>query len=206
MKELSIPFKEEISPFKTGSNWKEFRGFSPSGLVPCLIDGSQKVWDSLAITEYLAEKHPEVWPLELEARTWARCAAAEMHSGFFVLRNQCPMNCGLVVRLSEISESLQKDISRIDELWNEGLNRFQGPFLAGRKFTAVDAFYAPVAFRIKTYGLNMSAPALEYVNYLLSIRSLKIWLEDALKEPWREEGHEEDSVKSGVLVEDIRKA
>ena len=206
MKELSIPFKEEISPFKPGSNWSEFREFSPSGLVPCLIDSDQVVWDSLGITEYLAEKHPEVWPSESGARTWARCATAEMHSGFFELRNECPMNCGIRVDLNRITESLQRDISRIDELWSDGLYRFQGPFLAGNKFTAVDAFYAPVAFRIRSYGLNLSPQALKYVDFLLSTKSLQLWLKDALKEPWRELEHEEDSVKSGLLVEDLRKA
>lgn len=205
MKTLSIPFIEEITPFKPGSNWVEFREFSPSGLVPCLIDGEQKVWDTLGITEYLAERHPGVWPSDLAARTWARCAAAEMHSGFFELRNECPMNCGLRVKLNTISEPLQKDIDRLDELWCEGLNRFEGPFLAGNKFTAVDAFYAPVAFRIKGYGLSLSAPAMAYVDHLLSIDSLQSWLEDALNESWREEGHEEDSLKAGELVADLRK-
>ncbi len=193
-----------MSAFKTGSNWQEYREFSPSGLVPCLVDNKQIVWDSMGISEYLAEKHPEVWPQEVEARTWARCAAAEMHSGFFELRNQCPMNCGIRVELKTIDESLKKDIARIDELWNDGLSRFQGPFLAGEKFTAVDAFYAPVGFRIKSYGLNMSASALKYVDFLLSRPSLQLWLEGALKEPWREPEHEQDSVKSGVLVDGFR--
>lgn len=206
MKELSIPFKEELSPFIAGSNWEAFRKFSPSGLVPCLIDGDQRVWDSLGITEYLAEKHPDVWPSNSEARGWARCAAAEMHSGFIALRDQCPMNCGIRVNLNNIGESLQSDISRIDELWNEGLDRFQGPYLAGEKFTAVDAFYAPVAYRVRTYGLNLSPAALEYIDHLLLLESLQIWLEDALNEPWREEAPEKLAVESGVLVEDFRKA
>ena len=205
MKALSIPFKEDISPFKEGSNWNEFRAFSPSGLVPCLIDNGQIIWDSLGITEYLAEKHAGIWPNKTDARAWARCAAAEMHSGFFSLREHCPMNCGLSVRLNEISESLQKDISRIDELWSEGLSRFKGPFLAGNKFTAVDAFYAPIAFRIRTYHLKMSASALDYVELLLSIDSMRAWEEDALNESWREPAHEQDSIKSGVMMEDFRK-
>ena len=118
MKELNIPFKEKMSPFSAGSNWDEFRGFSPTGLVPCLVDGHLQIWDSLAITEYLAEKHPEVWPEEIDARAWARCASAEMHSGFPALRDQCSMNCGMRVKLDSVSAELQKDISRIDELWH----------------------------------------------------------------------------------------
>jgi glutathione S-transferase len=176
------------------------------GLVPCLIDGDNVIWDSLGITEYLAEKHTGVWPAESDARAWARCAAAEMHSGFSVLRDQCPMSCGLRVELNEISEPLQKDVSRIDELWNEGLHRFNGPFLAGSKFTAVDAFYAPVAFRVRTYGFSMSTAALDYVELLLSTESMCEWEEQALKESWREPGHEQDLLKSGVVLEDFRKA
>ena len=205
MTELSIPFTEVISAFKEGSNWDEFRHFSPTGLVPCLIDGDQVIWDSLGIAEYLFERHPDVWPMNASARAWARCASAEMHSGFSALRNQCPMNCGLRIKLTEVSPKLQKDIARIDELWNEGLSRFKGPFLAGNTFTAVDAFYAPVAFRVRTYGLHMSAASLNYVNLMLSTRSVLSWEEEALKESWREAAHERESLESGVLIEDLRK-
>lgn len=206
MRELSISFIEEVASFKEGSNWNEFRVFSPTGLVPCLVDNDQVIWDSLGITEYLAEKHTEVWPERPNARAWARCATAEMHSGFPVLRDQCPMNCGLRVKLNEVTGPLQKDITRIDELWNEGLRQFGGPFLAGSKFTAIDAFYAPIAFRIRTYGLNMSTKSLSYVDLLLSLDSMRAWEEGALKEVWREPGHEKSSIKSGVLIEDFRKA
>jgi glutathione S-transferase len=155
LSELGIPFEERLSPFLpgSGSSWADFRAFSPTGRVPCLHDGDEVVWDSLAIAEYLAERHAGVWPPDARARAWARCAAAEMHAGFATLRNDCTMNCGVRVRLHGVSASLQKDLARLGELWNEGLQRFGGPFLAGRSFGAVDAFYAPVAFRIQTYGL-----------------------------------------------------
>jgi glutathione S-transferase len=91
-----------------------------------------------------------------------------MHSGFPTLRDQSPMNCGLRIKLNEITTLHQKDITRIDELWNQGLRQFNGPFLAGSKFTAVDAFYTPVVFRIRTYGLHMSPTALKYVDFLLA--------------------------------------
>ncbi len=206
MTELAIPFKEVLSPFQSGSNWEEFRSFSPTGLVPCLVDGDQIVWDSLGIAEYLYEKHQEVWPAEPAARAWARCASAEMHSGFSALRNRCPMNCGLRIALNEIPAVLQKDITRVDELWNEGLSRFKGPWLAGNRFTAVDAFYAPVAFRIRTYGLTISPASQSYVDQILATRSLRTWEEAALQESWREPGHERESLESGVLIEDSRKA
>ena len=206
MQELSIPFDEKLSTFAAGSNWNEFRDFCPSGLVPCLLDGQRVIWDSLAIAEYLAEKHPGVWPDDTDARAWARCAAAEMHSGFSALRNLCPMNCGIRVQLNTVPETLQHDISRLDELLGEGLVRFGGPFLAGNKFSAVDAFYAPVAFRIQTYGLNLSEPVAEYINRLLLLTSMQQWLESALNEPWRDPGHEQEALESGVILKDFRKA
>jgi glutathione S-transferase len=90
---------------------------------------------------------------------WARCAAAEMHSGFQALRNTCSMNCGVRVKLHAQSEALKKDIARIAELWTEGLARFGGPFLAGAKFGAVDAFFCPVAYRVQSYGLELPPQA-----------------------------------------------
>ena len=206
MQELSIPFDEKLSPFAAGSNWNEFRDFCPSGLVPCLLDGQRVIWDSLAIAEYLAENHPGVWPDDTDARAWARCAAAEMHSGFSALRNLCPMNCGIRVQLNTVPETLQHDISRLDELLGEGLVRFGGPFLAGNKFSAVDAFYAPVAFRIQTYGLNLSKPVAEYINRLLLLTSMQQWLESALNEPWRDPGHEQEALESGAILKDFRNA
>ncbi len=86
LSELGIPFREQLSPFAAGSNWEAFRAFSPNGKVPCLHDGDEVVWDSLAIVEYLAERHAGVWPVDASARTWARCASAEMHTGFAALR------------------------------------------------------------------------------------------------------------------------
>ncbi len=115
-----VEFVEHVMPFKPGSNWRDFRAFSPSGKVPCLRDGATVVWDSLGIAEYLAERHPGLWPVDAAARAWARCATAEMHSGFAALRNHCGMNVGLRVRLREWPEALLADVRRIDELWNEG--------------------------------------------------------------------------------------
>ena len=204
MHELNIPFEEELIPFSDGSNWQEFRKFSPNGKVPCLIDEGNVIWDSLAITEYLAETYPIAWPESKSARAWARSASAEMHSGFANLRNLCTMNCGLRLKLHKMTDALQKDITRIDELWNQGLDNFGGPFLAGNCFTAVDAFYAPVVFRVQTYNLQMSANAYEYINRILSLDSMKSWYQAALKEPWREPSHEQDARNCGKFLKDYR--
>ncbi|MBI3283908.1 MAG: glutathione S-transferase family protein [Burkholderiales bacterium] len=205
LRELGIPFDEKLAHFQAGSNWDAFRAFSPTGKVPCLLDGTQAIWDSLAITEHLAERHPQVWPAEPQARSWARCAAAEMHSGFFALRQHCTMNCGIRVQLHTLPEALQKDIARIDELWQEGLQRFGGPFLAGKSFSAVDAFFAPVAFRVQTYGLQLSAPAAAYAQRLLALPAVQSWYADALQETAREPGHEEEARLAGTWLQDYRK-
>lgn len=206
--ELDIAFVELMHPF--GSNaWQEFRQFSPTGKVPCLQDGSTVVWDSLAITEYLAERHKTVWPTDPLARTWARCASAEMHAGFEHLRTTCSMNCGVGMRLPSITPALQQDLDRLNELWQEGLTRFGGPFLAGDSFTAVDAFYAPVAFRIQTYNLPLQPAALSYAQRLLALKSMQQWADEALREPWRSSLHEADSscAQDGrALIADLRQA
>jgi glutathione S-transferase len=204
MRERSIEFDENFVTFEPGSNWLAFRKFSPSGRVPCLKHGDVTVWDSLAIAEYLAERHAGVWPIGTTARAWARCAAAEMHSSFGALRERCSMNCGIRVRLHEIPAALAQDIARIDELWTEGLRRFGGPFLAGAEFTAVDAFYAPVAFRVQTYGLSLSAQAADYAARLLGLAAMRDWYVAALQEKYREVAHEEDSRKVGTWTADYR--
>jgi len=205
MREHGIDFDERLMVFADPqSNWEAFRRFSPNGRVPCLVDGETTVWDSLAIVEYLAERHPGIWPTDAAARAWARCAAAEMHSGFGALRDRCAMNCGIRVRLNEIPQALQRDIERVNELWNQGLARFGGPFLAGAAFGAVDAFYAPVVFRVQTYGLPLHGRAPQYVQTMLTLPAMQSWYADALREPWREVEHEAEARTFGHLLEDLR--
>lgn len=204
MRELGIPFNEQLRPFSEDGNSSQFRSFSPSGKVPCLVDGDTVVWDSLAITEYLAERYPAVWPAEARARAFARCAAAEMHSGFQALRSTCGMSCGLRVRLHEVSPALAADLARIDQLWNDGLSRFGGPFLAGTAFTAVDAFFAPVAFRLQTYAPPVSATASAYARRLLARPAMQAWYEAALQEPWRDPAHEAETAAVGTILQDLR--
>jgi glutathione S-transferase len=201
MRQLQIPFEEKLVPFGGPDN---FRSFSPTGRVPCLIDGTAVIWDSLAITEYLAEKMPQVWPTDVLARAWARCAVAEMHSGFNDLRNCCSMNCGVRAQLNAFPAGLKGDIARFDALWNEGLSRFGGPFLAGQSFTAVDAFFAPVAFRVQTYGLALSPAAQQYADRMLALAPMQAWYASALSEPWRDEVREEEIRGVGTLLEDRR--
>jgi glutathione S-transferase len=204
MKTLGIPFEEHQVPFPTGSSFELYRPFSPSGRVPCLTDDGQAVWDSLAIVEYLAERHIGVWPEDARVRGWARCAAAEMHSSFTALRNDCPMNCGVRVRLNPMSDALKHDLFRLGDLWNDGFARFGGPFLAGDRFTAVDAFFAPVAFRAQSFGLSFDGAAAAYPQRLLDLPAMQEWYAAGLAETWREPNHEAETLAAGEIVEDLR--
>lgn len=206
MKVLEIPFNEHLMPFEGGfgASHDVYTRFSPSGLVPCLVDDELAVWDSLAIVEYLAEQHPNVWPSDKAARAWGRSAAAEMHSGFGALRDECSMNCGVRVDLNAISTKLKADMARLDALWQQGLERFGGPFLAGQRFSAVDAFYAPVAFRVQTFNLPVSEQSQAYVERLLALPAMQVWYQAALEESWREPMHESETLKHGSLKVDHR--
>jgi glutathione S-transferase len=135
---------------------------------------------------------------------WARCAAAEMHSGFATLRSICTRNIGLRVRLHTQPPALVADIHRIEELWNEGLSRFGGPFLAGSEFTVVDAFYCPVAYRVRTYGIELTGPGARYARHLLELPAMREWEGAALAETWREVDHEAEALQVGVVTADHR--
>lgn len=204
MRELGIGFNEKLVPFAEPNQPSHFATFSPTGKVPCLVDGDITVWDSLAIAEYLADRFPMVWPDDAKPRAFARCASAEMHSGFTSLRNVCSMNCGIRVRITAFSPAVLRDVDRIDALWSEGLARFGGPYLAGNRFTAVDAFFAPVAFRVQTFLLPLSPAAGQYAARLLALNSMQAWYQAALLEPWREVEHERETLKHGMLLQDLR--
>lgn len=204
MKAIGIPFRETLVHFIEGANYDRFRKFAPNGKVPCLHHDGRVVWDSFAIAEYLAERHAGVWPKDEAARAWARSAAAEMHSGFSALRNNRPMNIGIRVEPASTDAATAADIARIDELWCEGLNRFGGPFLAGGDFTAVDAFFAPVAYRMQTYGIPMSEKSLAYAARLRALPFLKKWEEAGLAETMREPGHDAEIAAIGGVIADLR--
>lgn len=207
MVEMGIPFEERLVPFEqgaSGSSWTSFRPYSPSGKVPSLIDGELTVWESLAIVEYLAEQHPRVWPEDRAARSWARSACAEMHAGFAALRTHASLNCGVRVRLHHIPESLKADLARIEELWSEGLDRFGGPYLAGERFTAVDAFFVPVAYRCLTYGLTLAPRINELAQRLRDVPAAQRWYQEALRETWRDHAHDDEAHLAGEWLEDLR--
>lgn len=201
-----MPFEERLVPFGNVPGQPPFSVFSPTAKVPCLHDGSLVVWDSLSITEYLAETHPEVWPLDAEARAWARSATAEMHSGFTALRQRCTMNCGLRIAIgpNDWPAAVLADWRRAEAIWAEGLQRFGGPFLAGDRFTAVDAFFAPLAFRAQTYSPPLGEAGRHRVQHLLALPAMQRWHQEALAEHWRDEAHEADARQQGKWLADLR--
>lgn len=203
MKALGVAFEDRVEPFTLPVNWQAFRSFSPTGQVPALIDGATTVWDSLGITLWLADRHQGVWPADPVARAFAQSIVCEMHGGFSALRNDCTMNVGVRVRPRPMRPELERDVARLAEIFGEGLARFGGPWLAGPAFSAADAFYAPVAFRIRTYGLDVG-PGQVWVETVLAHPAMREWESAALAEDWREAEHEADLARCGEVIADYR--
>jgi glutathione S-transferase len=155
----------------------------PAGRVPVLEDGAVLVWDSLAIGEYLAERHPGLWPDDRVARAWARCICAEMHSGFQALRNGMSMDIVARRPQRKRTPAIQSDIDRVTRIWNDTRVRFgQGGALLFGGFTLADAFYAPVAYRFRTYGVTPQGAAGEYARAVLALPALAEWEAGAAKD------------------------
>ncbi|MFC0323873.1 glutathione S-transferase family protein [Gallibacterium melopsittaci] len=180
LKELGIPFQDIQVNFLADRQQQRhtFLQFSPTGKIPTLHDDQQIIWDSLAIIEYIAEDYPQVWATDRQARAWSRSACAEMHSGFASLRQVCGFAPLVKTPLNDVPESVITDLNRINQLWEQGLERFGGPYLAGEQFTAVDAFFVPVAGRIETYSLEryFSTQSRAYQQKLLHLASYQEWI------------------------------
>jgi glutathione S-transferase len=176
------PFRE-VKIQLTGVYNPDNRAFSPTALVPALHDGDTQVWDSLAIAEYLAERHRGMWPESAVARAWARSIACEMHAGFGALRNEMAMCIRERVDVRPWSDALSANIARVVEIWTDTRRRFggPGPYLMG-EFSLADVFYAPVAFRFQTYEVEPAGVAGEYLEALLAHPFVREWESDALAE------------------------
>jgi glutathione S-transferase len=203
MRALGISFADQVQPFAAADNFQAFRTFSPTGQVPVLIDGQRRVWDSLGIVLYLADRHPGIWPEDEEARAFAQAIVAEMHGGFAALRNDCPMNVGVRVAPRQPSAALMRNVGRLQEIFVHGLERFGGPWLTGTRFTAADAFYAPVAFRVRTFGLDVGLGQV-WVDHVLAHPAMREWEAQALAETWREAAHEAELAATGTITADFR--
>ena len=192
MRQAGIAFEEvklRFDSFAPDSDFKQrLQAVSAAGKVPVLVDEGLSVWDSLAISEYLAEKFPEkhLWPQQVLARTQARCMAAEMHSSFTTLRSLCPMN--IEARLPEVgarlwadNPGLREDVRRLEMLWTPLLTQGKGPMLFDQ-FGIVDAFFAPVCMRLITYALPTSPVVQAYVQRVRNLPAVQEWVQAALAE------------------------
>ncbi|MBL8770676.1 MAG: glutathione S-transferase family protein [Phenylobacterium sp.] len=191
LRRAGLPFRETLVELRQENNVSadRIRAHSPSGLVPVLKDGDLVIWDSLAICEYAAEKAPDLWPRDPAARALARAAAAEMHSGFASLRGECPMALDEPVREVALSPATGDNLRRLVAMWGDMLGRFGGPFLAG-DWSIADAFYTPVATRVRTYGIRLSdygddGRCGQYVARLLQTPEFLEWERDALADAQR---------------------
>ncbi len=157
--------------------------FLPSRLVPCLHDGDAIVWDSLAIAQHLAERHPHMWPDAASARAFARSISAEMHSGFAALRSEMTMCVRERVDVRPWSAALVANIERVTRIWEESRRRFGagGAFLCGR-YSIADCFFGPVAFRFRTYDVHPEGAAGAYLAALLAHPDMRAWEQAALAE------------------------
>lgn len=197
LKELGAAFDEVMVPLDDAGTSDTLRRYSASAKAPVLIDGDLTVWDSLAIMEYLAERHEpgRVWPIDPAARVLARCLSAEMHSGFQGLRSKCPMNLGKHYAFRDRGPAVARDVDRIVQAWRDPRDRFGrgGPFLFGT-FSAADAMFAPVVTRLDTYGFDVGADIRAYMDAILGLASFREWRAAALKESWSIRDDEVDEV------------
>ena len=182
---FGVPFSEQRYVFETPEFAADIqsRKRSPNGKVPVLLDSEIVVWDSLAMSEYLAERHTGMWPVGVTARAHARCACAEMHAGFQAMRSWMPMSVRRSYPIAVPRDDVQTDIDRLQALWTEARAKFcdGGPFLYG-KFSVADAYFAPVVFRFNTYGVKLNSVVDDYVKAMLAHPSMLQWIADSKAE------------------------
>ena len=185
LKVAGIAFEETVISLEATDFKARVSALSGAGRVPVLIDGDVRVWESLAILEYLAEKFPAagLWPKEAGARAQARAIASEMHAGFLPLRRHLPMNVARPVKPRALDDGAAADVARIDAIWSECRAKFGGPFLFG-PFGAADAMYAPVVWRFHTYAVEVSAAARAYMRAIMALPAWGEWRDAARREPW----------------------
>ncbi|MCG8508002.1 MAG: glutathione S-transferase family protein [Rhodospirillales bacterium] len=193
MKKTGAEFEEAVLRLAVPETHSAISAHSPSGLVPALRWPGGTVWDSLSITEFLAERFPEagLWPDDPETRAVARSVAAEMHSGFSSLRGELPMNVRARYPDTVIGDETSADIRRIEEIWNSCRSTYGsgGPYLFGQ-YSAADAFYAPVVSRFRTYGVGLGEAAQSYAEASWNWPHMREWIAAAETEPYTVEKYE----------------
>lgn len=180
-----MTFDEEVISVDDPAMRAEILLLAPSILVPSLTHNGIKVWDTLAIGEYLNEIKPKalLLPADQAARAHCRAICGEMHSGFAELRSALPMNLKAHYKTFKVWERAQADIARITTIWHECLETYGGPFLFGKKPCMADAMYAPVVTRFRTYNVKLDAVGNAYCKAILALPEMKEWIEAAQLEP-----------------------
>lgn len=184
MQHFAIPFTEHMVSVAGRDYNPALKPLAGNARVPCLHEDGFQVWDSLAIAETLAERHPEMWPADPRARARARSICAEMHSGFAKLRTAMPMNLKFKLKGKPATPEVQRDIDRVIEIWQEARTQFataDGPWLFGR-FSIADAMFAPVVCRFDVYNVNLPPLAAAYRDALLAHPAMQEWTAAALQE------------------------
>ncbi len=180
MKQADIPFNELVIALNQVSTREQIKRYSPSGRIPVLLHGEVRIWDSLAIAEYLHEQFPDkgLWPRKSEDRAIARSISAEMHSGFAAMRQQLSMNVTKRFPTPALTDDTQGDLKRVFDIWNDCLSRSGGPFLFGN-FTIADAMYAPVTTRLTTYSIPLTGAIEKYVHSIAALPAMQEWIQTA---------------------------
>jgi len=184
LRHFKVDFEEIRIPLFTETYRQELAEYSPTLRVPVLIDGDVTIWDSMAICEYISDRYLDMpaLPEDPVRPGLYRAYCAEMHGGFFALRQQMPMNCRSRRRIA-IDDELRSEIARIESLWTEALqaNRDAGPYLFG-DFSMADAFFAPVVMRFRTYGVELSQICSDYMSTVVQNRAVYSWVTAACEE------------------------
>ncbi len=185
LKVAGIAFDETVISLEASDFKARVTVLSGAGRVPVLVDGDVRIWESLAILEYLAERFPAagLWPKLPGARAHARAIASEMHAGFLPLRRHLPMNVARPVKSRALDAGAATDVVRIDAIWSECRAKFGGPFLFG-SFGAADAMYAPVVWRFHTYAVEVGAASRDYMRAIMNLPAWSEWRDAARRESW----------------------
>ena len=180
-----LDFEEHVIPPDDPSMKAEILLLSSSMLVPSLQHKGVKVWDTLAIGEYLNEIKPKagLLPDDIKARAHCRAICGEMHSGFASMRGSLPMNIKARFNNFKVWSRAQGDIDRVQAIWNECLSTYGGPFLFGSQPCMADAMYAPVVTRFVTYGIALDAQCASYCQHVMALPAMKEWVAAAQQEP-----------------------
>jgi glutathione S-transferase len=184
MKHFGIPFAEHMVSVAGREYNAALKPLAGNARVPCLHDNGFAIWESIAIAEYLAERHPQMWPADAKARARARSVSAEMHAGFGALRTAMPMNLKLKLKGKPAAPAVQRDIDRIAEIWVEARTQFasgDGPWLFG-DFSVADAMFAPVAWRLHVYNVELPPVAAAWRDTVLAHPAMREWYAAALLE------------------------